>query len=322
VYDRLVRWLIVVAVAGCKFREGSLSDVDAAVTSEVDAASPDAPSPDAAPPNCYAQWLDGTIQLDTPVALAAVNASAYDRDPFLTDDELTLYFASGRTGSTGGGSVFKATRAEVTDAFGTPVLDAQFDSLQSETKVSITADGLAAVVGSNRTGSMGVDVWTSTRASTSVAFPAFTKAAGVNTSGNDQDPTISADGLHLYIAPDTGGTQKIVVATRAALGDTFGAPTTVINSGSGDADPSPTPDERILVFASNRVLAGGGNGDIWYATRASASDAFGTPKAVPGANTGMPEGDPHLSADGCRLYFARNVRSTDYDLFVAAAAQD
>lgn len=101
----------------------------------------------------------------------------------------------------------------------------------------------------------------------------------------------------------------------------FGAPVTLtqLSGGNGDADPSPTPDERILIFASNRALTGAGNGDRWYSTRPSTTAEFGTPKPVPDLNTAMAEGGAHLSSDGCRLYFARNVPGTDYDIFVAVA---
>lgn len=87
----------------------------------------------------------------------------------------------------------------------------------------------------------------------------------------------------------------------------------------GDADPSPTPDERILLLASNRTLSGQSGGNLWYATRANATGTFGQPQAVPTVNTDANEGDPHLSADGCRIYFARELGSTSWDIFVATA---
>ena len=64
-----------------------------------------------------------------------------------------------------------------------------------------------------------------------------------------------------------------------------------------------------------------GGGNVWYATRATANDAFGTPRLVPDINTDADEGDPHLSADGCRIYFGRNVDAMNYnwDIFVASA---
>ena len=84
------------------------------------------------------------------------------------------------------------------------------------------------------------------------------------------------------------------------------------------ADPTLSPDELVILFSSNRS----GGGDIYYATRAAPTDAFGTVDKVPTINTPDQDGDPHLSADGCHIYFASNTNSgviADYNLFVATA---
>lgn len=273
---------------------------------------------DADAANCYSQWLDHTVRLQNPQPLTALNVSGgYERDPFVTEDERTIYFSADRA-SPGATDIWMATRANKTDPFAGVTEATAFNSTGSESKLSITSNGLTAVVGSDRIGTAGsIDVWESTRTTTGELFPAMsrTKVMMVETAGADHDPTISADGLHLYLAPDTPGPQRIVVASRANVGGNFGATMqlTELYSGTGDADPSPTPDERIIVFASNRD--GGG---IWYATRAGSTGTFETPRSVPDINSAFVEGDPHLSADGCRLYFARYTGvGIDWDLYVA-----
>jgi hypothetical protein len=89
----------------------------------------------------------------------------------------------------------------------------------------------------------------------------------------------------------------------------------------GDADPSPTPDEQVLLFASNRPVLPSGPAapNVWYATRPGSTGTFDAPLPVPDINTDMPEGDPHLSTDGCRIYFARDVGTTSFDIYVATA---
>jgi Tol biopolymer transport system component len=307
--------LLVVLLAGCSFRAGKIASGDA---SPGDDDAPVDVAGDAPEANCYGKWLDGTVQIDDPIPLTTANSLLYDRDPFLTADELTLWFASGRTGSTGGGSVYKATRTSIDDPFGTPAIDEPLDSDKSESKVSMTADGLVAFIGTDRLDSQMVDVWMSTRTSTDQPFPAFVKAMGVNSAGNDFDPTISADGLHLYYAPDAGG-QKVIMRSRADRDSAFGTPVTVVNTGAGDADPSPSPDERILLFASNTTLPGALLTNVWYLTRDTTDDPWSEPRPVPTINTDAAEGDPHLSADGCRIYFARDLGGYNYDLYAAIA---
>ena len=315
-----MRWgWLALLLGGCNFVHGALSGspdaADGAMPDVVDA------PPDTPRENCYAKWLDDTIQIGDAVSITEVNSPGFDRDPWLPADELTLYVSSARTGTSGGGDVWMATRGAIGETFSDPVEASAFTSTANETKLSISADGKVAVVGSDRptpTGGSGVDVWESIRASTNDAWPAMnrTNVGAVNTTGSDHDPTISADGQHLYLAPDSPSPQHIAIATRTANG-TFGAavPLTALDSGTGDADPSPTPDERIILFASNRS----GSGDVYYATRVSATGAFGTPRMVPTVNTSMPEGDPHLSTDGCRIYFARNLGNDDWDIYVAGA---
>lgn len=309
-----MRWLFVVAVtAGCRFEHG-VALGDASVTADTS----DAPVVDMhVGTTCYGQWLDGTIRFDTPVLLATINDSiAYDRDPFLPADELSIYFSTGRTGIA---KVFAAKRSNLNDNFGAPVEASEFSSTANEAKLSISADNKIAVVGSDRFGSSGgFDVWESIRTSTTVQWPAMnrTNVMRVETFGNEHDPSLSADGQRLYLAPDQPSPQRIAVATRGGDG-VFGTPVVLanINGTNGDADPSPTPDERILAFSSNRS----GSGDMYYATRATTTADFGAPAPIPDVNTSAPEGDPHISTDGCRLYFARALAGYQYDLHMATA---
>ena len=64
------------------------------------------------------------------------------------------------------------------------------------------------------------------------------------------------------------GAQDLWVARRATPTSAFGAPMQVstVNSMDSDADPLLSPDERSLMFVSNR--AGGlGDYDVYEATR-------------------------------------------------------
>jgi len=315
----LLSWL-----AGCGFQlsGGGSAPVDASTDADPDAVI-DAPT-DAAldapqPANCYARWLSGTVSFTNLRALTEVNSSTYDRDPTISADELTLYWSSGRTPSQGG-DVWVATRASRTAPFGAPALKADVNTASNETRLSITSNGLIAAIGSDRAGTVGgVDIWIATRTMTTLPWGAATQTglANVNNGDDQHDPFLSGDGLRLYFAPTTGA-QHLEVATRASTAAAFGNPTVLINSTQGDWDPTLSPDERILVWGSTRT--GSQGGDLWFSTRASATATLGPAvRLVAPISSSDDDGDPSLSADGCRLYFSstRGGGLGDYDLYVA-----
>lgn len=321
-----MRAVVLLWLAGCSFQlgGGSPAQIDAAIDAASDAmtdAAIDAPV-DGPSTTCHQRWLAGTVTFTDLRALTEVNSSTYDRDPTISPDELTLYWSSGRTTSLGG-DVWRATRANRTLPFGTPVLQTDVNSAQNETRLSITSNGLLAAIGSDRVGTMGgVDIWLATRVSTAAPWGPATQngLAAINNGDSQHDPFLSGDGLRLYFAP-TNGAQHLEVATRANTSAAFGSPTTLVNSTQGDADPTLSPDERVLVWGSRRT--GGLGSDLWYALRASATSTLGTPTLLPSPiNSAADEGDPSLSADGCRLYFSstRGGGLGDYDLYVIDVA--
>lgn len=83
----------------------------------------------------------------------------------------------------------------------------------------------------------------------------------------------------------------------------FGAPLPMvaINTNSDDHAPVLSPDELTIYFGSNRP-GGLGGFDIYVATRAKQTDAFGTPVLVNGVNTTEFENRPAVTADGLTMY--------------------
>lgn len=222
--------MLLLSFAGCGFQLGAgaapvdATDVDAdpdvvidaAIDAGIDAAV-DAPMP--IPANCFAAWLNNTIRFTAPAALTSVNSTSFERDPFLSPDELTLYLSSARAPSTTG-DTWIATRTNRSMPFGTPVVYAPFSTGGNETKASITSTGLFAVVGSDQAGGAGgVDVWETSRATIGAPWGTLTRThvMMVNGAGSDHDPMVSPDGLRIYTAPDTPSPQHISVATRGLL---------------------------------------------------------------------------------------------------------
>lgn len=307
---------MLVLAGGCKFSPPGTSD---APVEPIDA-------PDAMPDvdtsgTCMDRWRTGTVALGTPTRIAELGtANRVDRDPFISADELTIYFSSDRL-DPGLEDIFVATRPSLTAPFGTPAGRVDLSSAERDTRFTMTADGLSAVVASERNGSEGMsDVWIATRTSTQAPFGTFsqTGVANVNTSNAELDPELSADGLHLYFARSNSGAQRIAMAERPSTASSFGSPQDVngVNTDVGDADPTLSADERVIVWASRRT-GGVGNVDLYYASRAGNTGAFPNAKLVPTVNTTFDDSDPALSADGCRLYFA-SFRTNDWELYVAS----
>jgi hypothetical protein len=82
----------------------------------------------------------------------------------------------------------------------------------------------------------------------------------------------------------------------------FAAPVLVpeLASSSRTDNPTLTGDLLEIYFTTDRVS---GNGDVWFATRASADAPFGTPAEVDAVNGPSFETSSAISADGLTLWF-------------------
>ena len=91
-----------------------------------------------------------------------------------------------------------------------------------------------------------------------------------------------------------------------------------VSTAAVDGCASHSRDGLTIVFNSSR----GGNHDIYMATRASTSDGFGAPVALPApVNGSTNEACPTL-ANGNRLYFSSDRDDSAYDLYVSKLGPD
>ena len=317
-YYRAMRPVVLCAVlGGCGFQATRASDPDAAplVFDGGDGAIDGA--------DCFAHWHDASVELSNPERLTSLNGGGDDRDPWISRDRLTLYFASNRNVIN---EIFRAGRTSADLAFGPPLRLINLTvAAKQQDRASLTADERTLVLSSNRAGRFQIFVTVRPDTTTDFGSPNQDHLAMVNAGNVDNfDPFISTDGRRLYLTTTLGGTaqSEIVVATRLDTSSDFSAPSDVAGTnvtGADSADPALSPDERVIVFSSNR---GGGRGrlDLWYAVRPDTQHEFSPPVSIPTVNTEEDDADPMLSADGCELYFAAR-HDGDHDLYVSRVAR-
>lgn len=320
--------------------DSALSDSQVAMDGSVDASSGDAGSDDAgrdaAAPDAMTEvdagptrcdWSTAPAILDV-VALASLNSTSAETDPFVTADGNTIYFASTRTGDA---QIFTATRTPGAVQFGTPTEVAWANSSDTELGFQISHDGLDAYLCSNRSGGVAArDIFRAHRDDVESAFGAFVDEPNINSIGHDENPHVSANGRHMYMTNDSystmWGTYQIVLATRTSASDPFGAPAPlagIVDTTSQNMNATVTEDETTIVFASTRPGDGSdGNMNIWYATRASVASDFGAPSAVPAPINSAVGNDyePFISLNGCEIYFVSDRDDAQGDIYVARLA--
>jgi Tol biopolymer transport system component len=258
----------------------------------------------------------------TPTNLGpTVNSSADDAAPSISADGLQLYFIDWevfRPGGYGLADIWVTTRETTEDDWGTPVnLGPTVNSSAQDAAMSISADGLSLIIGSNRPGGYGGwDLWVTTRATTEDDWGTpVNLGPTVNSSAHDIMPSISVDGLSLFFTSDRPGgigNWDIYVTTRATKEDDWGTPLNLgptVNSTAHDCLPDISADGLALFFSdylSGPYRPGGfGSSDNWVTTRPTTDDPWGTPVNLgPAVNSQYGDGTPSISADGSTLFFS------------------
>jgi hypothetical protein len=141
-----------------------------------------------------------------------VNSAAGEAGPSLLEDE--LYFSSTRSGDS---DIYVS--AFDGETFGAPALVQGVNTAQNDARPNLRRDGLELFFDSNRPGGIGgIDLWTTSRATTSDPWSSPTNlGSDVNSSANDLRPSLSWDGTTIYFGSNRDGgegSQDIYVTTR------------------------------------------------------------------------------------------------------------
>jgi hypothetical protein len=280
---------------------------DAPVEAALEGAAPvDAQPPvDASVPPC-----DLTKPFDAPIAVTELNTVDEDILSDVSRDGLTAYVASNH-GVTGV-HVFFATRPSTTAPFGARQLlfpNGSFD----DWGVSLTTDGLTAILSSDRNG-MDSQLYVASRGSTLAAFGGPALVNGTNSTANEEGPRWSADSKTLYFDSTRSGNRDLFRAS--VVGATFAAPVAIteLNSPALEAVPVLSADELTIYFLSQRAPST--DGDIFVATRATTAAPFANIQKLANVNSAALDAPGGLSPDGCTLYMSSN-RGGKSDVYIA-----
>lgn len=230
----------------------------------------------------------------------------------------------------------------------TPGTNPGFNTSALDGCSNISRDGKTFYLASNRPGSLGLDIWVSTRQHESdgwgdpVRLGTPVNAPAVAAPGaqvNDFCPSISRDGHLFFFASNRtyadaygnvpcGGDDLYV--TRLRGDGTFEEPRNLgceVNSAANEAGPFLIEEPGrgpVLYFSSSR--SGGafsdagpisGDSDLWSSLWRGGT--FGPPQLVPGVNSASDDGQPNLRRDALELYFYSTRPGTLglADIFVA-----
>lgn len=271
----------------------------------------------------------------TPVLVQGLADPGYDeRFPRLTPDELRVYYALAPKNN-GMSALFTATRASPTGGFGPPVAVAGLTGgTGSDNNITVSADGLWALISSNRT-QQSVNpnvsqIWATSRASAASPFaaPNWTNT-GWGSQNGDFDPYFVPGAGNLFYSANMPFNGTAAHIRRAVLLDptssppSFGnAPPPDFSTGNAAAEdraPVVTADELRIYFASNSGPSGGtmAGGNIWTSTRVSKAVGWVAPTMVSElAGFGTYPRPGWISPDDCRLYLWSNKAGSE-DVYVA-----
>ncbi len=293
---------VLVVAAGCgRFGFGSsgITDGDGG-TDTVDT------STDALTPVCH------TGTWGTPAPITNTVTTSEEAYPSISDDELTLFFASNRTPSQARALWF-TKRGSTAEPFGIPERMSELDDAADDRDPAISSDGETLYFSSKRTGMDAVFV------ASRVGGDTFA-VAGEVTFQNDivafprYGPDLAADGT-MFLAHDL----DVGIATRVDKSTyTFDRELDELNAPETDGSPSITADGLELFFESYRT----GIAAIFVATRSDTSKVFSNLTELSNLPAGMlAAGTPDISRDGRTLYYFINDGS-QLDLYSVTRSCD
>jgi hypothetical protein len=248
-----------------------------------------------------------------------INTSSWEWTLVISPDNLQMYVNSDRPGGLGYFDIWRSTRENLDDPWGSLVNVQEINSSYNESFPCFSADGLTLYysdwytwnTAGDRPGGVGNhDLWMRTRLSTDDPWgPAVNMGSTVNSPAAEVAPCISQDGQILIFTSNRSGGRgdyDLWMSTRPDVESDWAVPVNLgsaVNSSAYDGETWLSPDGLALFFSSSRP-GGMGSYDLYLTTRRSRDAAWSQPVNLgPAINTGSGEGAPSVSPDLKTLYF-------------------
>jgi Tol biopolymer transport system component len=197
---------------------------------------------------------------EAPVPVAELNTLSNETTVMVAGDGLSIHFGSDRVI---GSDIYLATRDARTDPWGMPAVVAELSTGVAEYGGYVSNGGLRIVFCREIT-PVDTDIFAADRADPGATWNPPTVLASLMT-GSSECECMEPDAQTIYFGSERGGNFDIFTATRPQSGGGYSniTPVVELNTPDADGDPWVAPDQRTIVFASQR----GGNADLYTSTR-------------------------------------------------------
>lgn len=246
------------------------------------------------------------------VLVGSLNSTADDWAATPTLDGTEIYLQSYRPAAPQGSNIYVA-HGTPPSSYATPVEETVLSAGLDVFSPTAAADGLDVIFASDQGLGYMLELWESTRMTTSSSWTAPARIGELGTDAlHELDPWLTPDGLGIYFAKGPDLTSATLWhATRPLRTTPWSPPVPVPVSGAGPFAVSPTlsADEREIFFATD--IDSPGDLDIVTARRSDPAGAFGPLERLSILNTSGDDAALRLSLDGQYLYLVQNA---DYEL--------
>ena len=191
-----------------------------------------------------------------PVLVAGLDTLAYEGNPAISLDGLSLYFGSDREGGAGDIDIWRTSRAARTAPWSVAENQGALNSPAKDIPRPPGQHGLVMPLSSQRHVPDGYQLYTATRPSVVAPFgaPAMIPELSDPTH-NIADAFLSDDGLTLFYASSPiGAMPDLFVSWRKSTSKPFTVPAPLVdlNTAGDERDPWLSPDGTRLYFVSDR----------------------------------------------------------------------
>ena len=161
---------------------------------------------------------DRSSAWSTPVPVPALNSSGDEIPRPPGQGQVVMPLAVRPSSGSGQYQIDFAARSGGDAAWGAPIARPDVDTANTDVDGFLLDDGLTLYFSSDRAKKGDQDLFVATRAGVDASFEQFEAIAALNSSSDDRDPWLSADGSELYFSSSRTGNLKIYRATRSGTG--------------------------------------------------------------------------------------------------------